>query len=341
MAEQAAWAVQNAMKYTKLSQHARNLEDAVLGDLQIIGSSKRFTEVMDMARRVARTDSTVLIYGETGTGKELIARLIHFESHRRERPFVAVNCAAIVGTLLESEIFGHEKGAFTGANKRKPGRFELADGGTIFLDEIGEMAPEMQAKLLRAIQEQAFYRVGGTVPVEVDIRIIAATNRDLAARIEAEEFRSDLYYRLSVVTLEIPPLRDRREDIGQLARHFLKKAALKAPLAVSGFSPEAIERLEKYDWPGNVRELENVVERAAVLSTAPVIGPEFIPLPTGAARAQSGGDFEVMTLKEAERRAIVAALRHTGWKKGEAAKILETSWPTLNKKIQEYGIEKE
>jgi transcriptional regulator with GAF, ATPase, and Fis domain len=337
VAEQAAPAIQNARTFSRLTHHARNLEKVAGGELHIIGSSTLFIEALDMARRVAGTDSTVLIYGETGTGKELVARLIHLKSKRRQKPFVPVNCAALVGSLLESELFGHEKGAFTGAARRKPGRFELADGGTLFLDEIGEMPLEVQVKLLRAIQEKKFFRVGGTVPVEVNIRIVAATNRNLVKRIETSEFRSDLYYRLSVVTVEVPPLRSRRDDILELARHFLQKNAVKVGRAVEGFSPEAEEKLLAYAWPGNVRELENIVERAVILSTEPVLGPDLVPVSHGGGPGDDAG--EVITLKEAERRAVVAALRHTKGKKGEAARLLGTSWPTLNKKILDYGIE--
>jgi transcriptional regulator with GAF, ATPase, and Fis domain len=341
IAEQASPAIRNARTFSALSQRAKDLEKSLHGELDIIARAPSFLSVVEMARQVAQSDSTVLITGETGTGKEVIARLIHLHSRRKGKPFVPVNCAALVGTLLESEIFGHEKGAFTGAAKRKPGRFELADGGTIFLDEIGEMATEVQAKLLRALQEKVFFRVGGTVPVEVDIRIIAATNRDLLKRIDEGGFRKDLYYRLSVVTLEVPPLRERREDIPDLAEHFLQKAIRKTAREVEGFAPEAVGRLRDYGWPGNVRELENVVERAVVLTREPVIGPELFPLDAGTQSPSPRVGAEVMTLKEAERLAIEAALRHTGWKKGEAAKVLGISWPTLNKKIQDYGIEKE
>ncbi len=339
--EQAAQAIRNARKFSMLSQHARNLEKVLTGGSELVGKSPSFLDAVETAKRVAGTDSTVLICGETGTGKELIARLIHNESFRRSKPFIPVNCAALVGSLLESELFGHEKGAFTGADRRKPGMFELADGGTLFLDEIGEMAPEVQAKLLRAIQDKAFYRVGGTVPVDVDLRLLAATNRDLKACVESGGFRADLYYRLSVVAIEIPPLRKRQEDIVPLAEHFLKKCAAKTGRPADGFAPEALSRFGLYSWPGNVRELENVIERAVVLSRSRTIGPELIPVPGEAASCAPQGGMEVMTMKEAEKRAIIAALNHTGFKKGEAARILDISWPTLNKKIEEYGIVKD
>ncbi len=341
LAEQAAHAIRSARKYAKLSQHASNLEKVLRGNLEIVGTTAAFLSAVDTARRVAETDSTVLITGETGTGKELFARLVHAESRRRGRPFVPVNCASLVGTLLESELFGHEKGAFTGADRRKPGMFELADCGTLFLDEIGEMSPEVQAKLLRAIQDKAFFRVGGTVPVEVDIRIVAATNRDLRASIDDGRFRADLFYRLSVVTIDVPPLRDRPADIIPLAEHFLRKCSAKTGRQVDGFDAAAAAMLEHYRWPGNVRELENIIERAVVLSRGGIIGPDLVPLQAGPAPAAGQGAPAVTTLKEAERRAIAAALNHTGWKKGEAAKILDISWPTLNKKIQDYGISRE
>jgi transcriptional regulator with PAS, ATPase and Fis domain len=290
-------------------------------------------------RRAAESDSTVLLKGETGTGKEVLARELHEASPRRKGPFVAINCAALVGTLLESELFGHEKGAFTGATGRKPGKFEIAGGGTLFLDEIGEMAPEMQAKILRAIQEREFYRVGGTAPVSVDIRLVAATNLDLAAEVEAGRFRRDLYYRVSVVTIDVPPLRERREDLGPLIDYALAEACARVKRKGLAFSADARKALEEYRWPGNIRELMNVVERAVVLGRGPQVGLDLLPAELRSAphpRAGEGG----LSLREAERRAILRALEATGWKKGETAEALGISWPTLNKKIEEYGIKK-
>jgi len=293
----------------------------------------------------APSEATVLITGESGTGKELVARSLHLNSSRRDHPLVTVNCAAIAETLLESELFGHEKGAFTGADRRREGRFMQADKGTIFLDEIGEMAPTMQAKLLRALQEKEIQRVGGDQVLPVDVRIVAATNRDLQHAVTVGEFREDLFYRLNVMPLHVPPLRRRRDDIPLLARHFLDKYAARNRKAARGFSPLAMDMLIKYDWPGNVRELENIVERAVILMTGEHITEK--QLPSNIAR-ESGtvapsADFvsissagDQRSLEEIEREAILETLKAADGNKSEAARRLGITRKTLHKKLKAY-----
>ncbi|MHC5019679.1 MAG: sigma 54-interacting transcriptional regulator [Planctomycetota bacterium] len=342
IARDAAPAVQAARAFSAERQRVQQLQGEVRAGEEIVGGSASLAKVLDIIRRAAPTDTTVLIRGETGTGKELIARAIHRQSPRHNKPFIAVNCAALVGSLLESELFGYEKGAFTGAAKQTAGKFEQADGGTIFLDEIGEMAAETQATLLRALQEREFYRVGGTKPVKVDIRVVAATNKDLEAEIRDGGFREDLYYRLSVVAVDMPPLRDRLEDLPELIDHFLRVIANRSGRRVPALGPKVLDNLRRYHWPGNIRELANLLERAIVLSASDTLELGLFPPEV---RGESKADLDptkldVITLKEAERRAIIAALRHTGWKKGETAKLLGCSWPTLNKKIEDYDISK-
>jgi Nif-specific regulatory protein len=272
---------------------------------------------------VAATDATVLVEGESGTGKELVARAIHRNSKRAESPFVAINCAAIAENLLESELFGHEKGAFTGAAAQKKGRIEMAEGGTLFLDEVSELAPELQAKLLRVLQEREFERVGGTRAIPLDTRLIAATNKKLSAAIEAGEFRNDLYYRLNVVTLTMPALRDRVEDIPQLVEHFLSKASRKCKTKMKSLSEEAKACLIRYDWPGNVRELENAIERAVVLGSGNVVLPEDLPETILEAGAPSDGSAKYhRSMKETKRQMIAQALQHAHGSYLEAAKTL-------------------
>jgi two-component system response regulator HydG len=314
----------------------------------IIGRSPSMKAMLDMLAMIAPAEATVLIAGESGTGKELIARSIHFNSPRRDNPLVVVNCAAITETLLESELFGHEKGAFTGADRAREGRFEQADGGTLFLDEISETSPTMQAKLLRAIQEREIQRVGGQQTLHVDVRIIAATNRDMTKEVAAGRFREDLFYRLNVVTLEVPPLRQRTDDIPLLAQHFLERFAVKNRKAVKGFSPQAMDLLLKHEWPGNVRELENAVERAVILMTGDYITEKQLPIAIAAAHdgpspAQPGaataaaagpGDRPLETI---EREAILAALAAADGNKSEAARRLGITRKTLHNKLKQYG----
>jgi two-component system response regulator AtoC len=300
------------------------------------------TALYRMVKQVAHSPTTtVLIQGESGTGKELIARAIHLASARRNQCFMEINCAALNESLLEAELFGYEKNAFTGAaTAGKPGLFEVADGGTVFLDEIGEMTPPLQAKLLRVLQERRFKRVGGIADVEVDVRIIASTNRDLETLVGQGKFRLDLYYRLRVMPLLLPPLRDRKEDIAPIAQHYVEFFSSRLLKKVTGLTARALEALEKYAWPGNVRELRNVIERAVILSPGGEIGPEsllFCGAPKG---SDSGAEClpENLSLAETERRLIGRVLTNTAWRKGQAAQILGINRTTLYNKIREYSL---
>lgn len=306
---------------------------------EIIGQSPSLAAVLQNVEQVAPTDSTVLIRGETGTGKELIARAIHSRSKRKDKPLIKINCAALPAGLVESELFGHEKGAFTGAIARRLGRFELAHGGTIFLDEIGELPPEAQAKLLRVLQEREFDRVGGSSPIKVDVRVIAATNRDLLKAVKEKSFREDLYYRLSVFPVELPPLRQRSGDIPLLVHFLAAKFAARIGRRVEGVDPETMRRLEAYPWPGNVRELENVVERAVILASGPIlrIEPEVLPV----ADSVSAPAAETATIESVERQHMLAVLQKTDWViegPSGAAKILGLHPNTLRSRLKRLGI---
>jgi formate hydrogenlyase transcriptional activator len=281
---------------------------------EIIGQSPALTALLDNVRRVAATDSTVLIAGETGTGKELIARAIHSNSRRKDKPLIKINCAALPAGLVESELFGHEKGAFTGATARRVGRFELADGGTIFLDEIGELPADAQAKLLRVLQEREFDRVGGSAPIRVDVRVLAATNRDLLKAVREKAFREDLYYRLSVFPLQVPPLRDRKDDIPPLAFFLVNKFALRIGKRIDGIDKDTMRRLVAYAWPGNVRELENVIERAIILAGGPnlEIGEDVLPVKVELPAGQGQARQQAATLQAMEKEHILTVLRRTG-----------------------------
>lgn len=311
---------------------------------RLIGSSPALEGVIRQARAVATTDATVLICGESGTGKELLACAIHEESARAGGPFVAVNCAALPETLIESELFGHERGAFTGATHSKKGRFELADGGTLFLDEVGELTPAVQVKLLRALQERSFERLGGTRTINVDIRLIAASNRDLEQEVEKGNFRQDLFYRLNVVPLTLPPLRERREDIPVLASFFANKAAHKHGLQPPELSPELMAALQAYDWPGNVREMENLMERLVVLTRGARLGVEFLPekMRSGDHKPAPPEEESESTLEQAvqalKRRMILKALEIEGGNRGAAAKRLGISRSYLHRLINELNI---
>jgi DNA-binding NtrC family response regulator len=313
----------------------------------IIGRSEKMKEVMEKVKKVAPTRSTVLLLGESGTGKELLARAIHFLSPRKDHLFVPINCAAIPRELLESELFGHEKGAFTGATSRKIGKFELANKGTVFLDEISELEPSLQAKLLRVLQDQVIERVGSTTQIQVDVRIIAATNADLYQRVKDGRFREDLYYRLNVFPIEIPPLRQRKEDIPVLAEHFVKKYARQMKIPEKSISKEAMEVLIDYSWKGNVRELENTIERAMILAEGDVILPEHISLFKAERHSEEelipmNGSLEETAraaLRYAESRRIRKALENNRWNKTRAAEELKVSYKTLLTKIKEYGLE--
>jgi two-component system response regulator HydG len=293
--------------------------------------------ILEMAANIAPSEATVLIAGESGTGTELLAKFIHTNSKRRGGSYIAINCAALTETLLESELFGHEKGAFTGAEKQRDGRFLAASGGTIFLDEIGEMPMLMQAKLLRAVQEREIQRVGGDRAIKVDVRILAATNKDLKEEVESGRFRQDLYYRLNVVSLLLPPLRERVEDIPLLAANFLKQYAAKNEKTVKGFTPNAMDKMLKYSWPGNVRELENTVERAVVLLMGEYISERELPpnlLDNQEPGQAQGVDFSGMTLEEIERVIVTRAVDNVGGNKSEAARRLGITRKTLISKMQ-------
>lgn len=285
----------------------------------MVGKSPAMQHLLSEIALVAPSEATVLIHGDSGTGKELVARAIHASSARSEKPLVTLNCAALNESLLESELFGHEKGAFTGADKRREGRFVEADGGTLFLDEIGDISPMMQVRLLRAIQEREVQRVGSNQIISVDVRLIAATHRDLAAEVNAGRFRQDLYYRLNVVAIEVPSLRQRREDIPLLAGHFLQRFAERNRKAVKGFTPQAMDLLIHYDWPGNIRELENAVERAVVLLTGEYISERELPLAIASTPIPLGQSQDIQPLVEVEKEVILAALEKTGGNKTEAA----------------------
>jgi DNA-binding NtrC family response regulator len=303
----------------------------------IVGESSAMKKVFSLVERISASDSTVLILGESGTGKELVATALHYQSNRKGKPLIRVNCAALPEGLIESELFGHEKGAFTGAVRRKPGRFELADGGTIFLDEIGDVPLSTQSKILRVIQERQFERIGGTATLTVDVRIIAATNRNLEEEVRAGRFREDLYYRLNVIPLALPPLRERREDIPGLIEFFMDKYRKKLSKNVR-LSGETVEALLAYDYPGNVRELENAIERCVTLSGSNVIGKEELP-DTVAIRHQAADSLRLSDVAaDAEKNHILEVLKTTRGGKTSAAKILGISRKTLWEKMNAYGI---
>jgi len=303
----------------------------------ILGKNTRMQEVFELISDIANTDSTVLIQGESGTGKELIARAIHFNSHRKNKPFVVANCSAYSQNLLESELFGHEKGSFTGAIRRKIGRFELANGGTIFLDEIGEVSPPTQILLLRVLQDHRFERVGGEETLEVDVRVVAATNKNLTEEMKKGTFREDLYYRLNVIPIFVPPLRERKDDIPLLASYFLQKFSHERGKEVSSFSPEVMEILLAHSWPGNVRELENVIDHAIIISKHDKVLPKDLPqfLFQRSLPAQ-----EFTTLQDYEKNLILKTLQETNWNKHKASKKLNINRSTLYGKIKRYGLEK-
>ncbi|KJR46448.1 Response regulator of zinc sigma-54-dependent two-component system [Desulfosporosinus sp. I2] len=316
--------------------------EAQHGVWQLVGKSEEMQAVKHLVERVAPTPATVLIQGESGTGKELVANAIHTLSPRVDGPFIRVNCAALMETLLESELFGHEKGAFTGAHARKTGRFELADGGTLFLDEIGELSFNVQAKLLRVLQDRTFERVGGEKTIKVDVRIITATNRDLLKEAQEGRFREDLYYRLSVFPIFIPPLKERREDIPYLAEHFLKK--LRTYGQSKTFGQGVLTQLMAYHWPGNVRELENVVERMVIISQGAVIGAEGVPFfNTPSKEEKRPGSFELPTegvsLEEIEKSFLQQAMEQTGGNQSKAAKQLGLSRHAFLYRLEKYGID--
>ncbi len=341
----AAIAMANAQLYDQLQRENSQLKQTYQSNEEIVGISSAMENVRNLIQRVARSAATVLLLGETGTGKELAARMVHAQSDRSEKPFVAINCAALPETLLESELFGHEAGAFTGAVERKCGRFELAEGGTLFLDEIAEVAPNIQVKLLRVLQEREIVRIGGTETIGCDVRIIAATNRDLAEEMQAHRFREDLYYRLNVFPVEIPPLRERREDIPLLVDHFIRRVASEMKMPVPIFSPEAMGALTRYDYPGNIRELQNILERACLLCCR-MEGPWPQPEPIGMDHLprELGGDGQPAVegesaLEASEKGMIVKALKEHDWNQTRAAKSLGITRDNIRYRIRKYGIE--
>ncbi|HTR66162.1 MAG TPA: sigma 54-interacting transcriptional regulator [Terriglobales bacterium] len=336
----ASLALENVRQWESLKEENQLLREEINLEHNMVGASPRMQQVFEVIRRVAPTDSTVLIQGESGTGKELVARAIHHNSPRAQRPLVAVNCAALTETLLESELFGHERGAFTGAIAQKKGKIEAAQGGTLFLDEVTEMAVELQPKLLRVLQEREFERVGGTRPIKADIRLVAATNRDLQEAVESGKFRKDLYYRLNVVAVTMPSLRERREDIPALAEHFIVKAGRRAQGRAKALSPEARACLMNYDWPGNVRELENALERAVVLSTGEVILIDDLPevLLESAAPACAPAAKYHGSVRDSKKQLVVQALQQANGNYIEAAQILGLHPNSLLRLIRNLGL---
>ena len=322
----------------EVSQGERPLSDAS----RLIGSSQSMQNLLEMLALAAPTDTTVLILGESGTGKEVVADTIHSNSQRAEKPLIKVNCAALPETLLESELFGHEKGAFTGAISRRKGRFDVADGGTIFLDEIGELPTSVQVKLLRVLQEQQFEPVGSSKTTTVNVRVLAATNRNLEEEIAQGRFREDLYYRLNVFPVYVPPLRERKEDIQQLAEYFLTKYGEKHSRQIKGFSPRSIDLFMRYDWKGNIRELENTVERSVILCREDYITPQHLPAPLQALASELEQDVQEVeagiTLKEMEKQLIISTLKQYDGNRTKTAEALGISRRSLQMKLKEYGI---
>jgi sigma-54 specific flagellar transcriptional regulator A len=314
----------------------------------IIGQSEKMQKIFRIIEKVADSDSTIIIHGESGTGKGLVARAIHQNSHRKNKPFIAINCGAIPENLLESELFGHVRGAFTGATSPKPGKFELADGGTVFLDEIGDMSPELQVKVLRVLEEREFEQVGGCKTIKVDVRIIAATHRDLEEEVQKENFREDLYYRLNVIPVRLPPLRKRKSDVLLLIHHFLKHFNTKNNKLVEGVSDEAMQIMMCYFWPGNVRELKNIVERIVVLKGAGEISPGDLPESLKLRKAHAprpnidisdDGICLSTAVSEFEKALILQSLETTEWIKNKAARLLKLNRTTLVEKIKRHHLE--
>jgi two-component system NtrC family response regulator/two-component system response regulator HydG len=328
-----------------LVQDAKTLRERVRERYRfpnIIGESPQLQAVFDVVKRAAPTKATILLLGESGTGKELVAQAIHEESPRRDKPFVKVNCSALSESLLESELFGHERGSFTGAVGRREGRFELADGGTLFLDEIGEMSPSIQVKLLRVLQMKEFERVGGSETLKVDVRLVTATNRDLSVEVKAGRFRDDLFYRLNVVAVTLPPLRTRKSDVPGLVNHFISKYARSYGKELRGLAPGTLNALLGYDWPGNIRELENMIERAVVLSTGPELTTDDLPTTLRGPRPRAASPESLIpgaTLHEIEREAILRTLEMVEGSTSRAAEVLGISVRKIQYRLKDYGNE--
>ena len=345
-AEELLANIEREFAYSALQRENTLLKERLgeqFAESNIIARSPKMQEVLENIALIAPSDATVLILGASGTGKELVANLIHERSTRAKKPFIKLHCAALTEALLESELFGHEKGSFTGATEQKPGRFELANGGSFFLDEVGEMSPTTQVKLLRVLQEQQFERVGGTESITVDTRIIAATNKELDKEVEANRFREDLYYRLNVVPIQLPPLRDRKEDIPPLAEYFLKFYREKNHREIEQLLPEALDLMMRYDWPGNVRELENTIERGVIIARSEYLTPDELPPNIRQiAESTTGYDSEVTvgnTLKEMEKEFIAQTLASVAGNRTRTAKLLGITRKTLQNKIREYKLD--
>jgi DNA-binding NtrC family response regulator len=330
--------IDRAYEFSRLSVKSKLLEQELVrkeSPFEFVGKSKQLKDILALIQKVAPTDSPVFIQGESGTGKELVANTVWHNSTRKEAPFIALNCATLSENLIESEIFGHEKGAFTSAYQMKHGLVEVADKGTLFLDEIGEMPLGLQAKLLRFLDSGEFRRVGGNKALSVDVRVIAATNKNLSDMIKTGKFREDLYYRLNVINITIPPLRERKEDITELSRHFLQKYSKKLSKSITDFTPDALEMLSEYHWPGNVRELENVVERAVILCESDLLGTEDLSIPTPAVVEELGTN---PSLEEMEKAYILRVLKEAGDNQSKASQLLGIDRKTLYLKLKKYGI---
>lgn len=343
--------LQRALEFQRLNHENINLRRQLKAKYKfdnIVSDHEEMQSIFELVEKVSDSDSTVLIYGESGTGKELIARAVHYNSYRQDKPLVPINCGAIPGELLESELFGYEKGAFTGATHLRIGRFELANGGTVFLDEIGEMSPALQVKILRVLQEKEFERVGGTRTIKIDVRIIAATNKNLEELVANNQFRQDLYYRLNVIPVDLPPLRERVSDVPLLVSYFIDRFNTEKKRDIEGMAPEAMEMLMRYHWPGNVRELENLIERITILKGHGVITPE--DLPEKLSRSMSNGvvpDVDIPTggldfddaVQAFERQLLTKALKRTHGVKSKAAELLHMNRTTLVEKVKKLRLE--
>jgi Nif-specific regulatory protein len=344
VAKQLGGVIHQLQRQLSLTAENQSLRDQLRVESELIGDGPAIKEVERQIGRVAGTNATCLIRGESGVGKELVARAVHYSSPRKEGPFVCLNCAALTETLLESELFGHEKGSFTGATEKKIGKFEASNHGTIFLDEIGEMNVGTQAKLLRILEGHPFERVGGSVPIRVDVRVVAATNQPLEEAVREGRFRRDLFFRLQVVEIRVPPLRDRKGDVPLLAEHFLKRFVLETGRKIRGLTPAALKKMTDYDWPGNVRELRNVVERAVALGSGPFLDAADVwlsSLEVGGPGAEAGPPpYQPLSLEEIEREHILKTLAHTDWNKSQAAGILKIERSTLDRKIKTYDLKR-